>query len=695
MQQFLENGSPHRALRRDVALNHTHWATTRRAAPDTIFALAIDHRSQLEALADDAGADPARIAAFKTLAVQAAVRVAGGKPGFGMLLDGTHGREALFRAADHDLWVARPVEKPGSRPLDFDVTDSLGAHLIEWPVWQVVKCLCFYHPDDPAELRARQDRELLRLFDATRTIGRELLIEIIAGKHGELHDDTVARVVTHLYSLGIKPDWWKLETQPSAAAWTAIGDAIRAGDPFCRGVVMLGLDAPMSDLAAAFATSRAEPLVRGFAVGRTIFAEPAAAWLAGRIDDAAAVDEMAATICRSGSRMAGSTRMTIRLTMAQALVRALSVQMTVIGGERVQLFGGVWAIFGHGNVAGMGEALHEMRDTLPTYRAHNEQGMAFAAVAYAKAARRRRMMAVTTSIGPGATNLVTPAALAHVNRLPVLLLPGDVFAGRGPDPVLQQVESFGDGTVSANDCLRPVSRYFDRLTRPEQLVPAFYRAMETLTDPVTSGPVTLALCQDVQAEAWDYPEHLFEERVWTMRRPAPDPVELAAAVELIRAARKPLIVCGGGVLYSEAERELLAFCEAHGIPSCETQAGKSALPEASPLNMGAVGVTGTAAANALAEEADLVLAVGTRLADFTTGSWALFRDPSRRIVGLNVAPFDAGKHRAQPLVADVRSGLAALTVRTGGMVGTERMDRSRRVRAGDMARHRIALHRRR
>jgi len=358
--------------------------------------------------------------------------------------------------------------------------------------------------------------------------------------------------------------------------------------------------------------------------------------------------------------------MTIRLTMAQALVRALCVQMTDIGGERLQLFGGVWAIFGHGNVAGMGEALHELRDTLPTFRAHSEQGMAFAAVAYAKTARRRRMMAVTTSIGPGATNLVTAAALAHVNRLPVLLLPGDVFARRGPDPVLQQLECFGDGTVSANDCLRPVSRYFDRLTQPEQLVPAFYRAMETLTDPATCGPVTLALCQDAQAEAWDFPDHLFEERLWTMRRPTPDPVEVLAAAAMIRAARKPLVVCGGGVLYSQAERELAAFCETHGIPSCETQAGKSAMPDLSPLNMGAVGVTGTAAANGLAEQADLVLAVGTRLADFTTGSWALFRDPSRRIVGLNISAFDAVKHRAQPVVSDIRRGLAALTTALAG-----------------------------
>jgi 3D-(3,5/4)-trihydroxycyclohexane-1,2-dione acylhydrolase (decyclizing) len=351
----------------------------------------------------------------------------------------------------------------------------------------------------------------------------------------------------------------------------------------------------------------------------------------------------------------------VRLTTAQALVRALAAQKTVVDGETVPLFGGVWAIFGHGNVAGLGEALHGVRDVLPTFRAHNEQAMAHAAISYAKALRRRRMMAVTTSIGPGATNLVTAAALAHVNRLPVLLLPGDVFATRRPDPVLQQVESFGDGTVTANDCLRPVSRYFDRLTRPEQLVSAFARAMQVLTDPAECGPVTLALCQDVQAEAWDFPAHLFEERVWTPRRPRPDEAELEAAVALLRGARRPFVVSGGGVLFAEAERALRGFCETHGVPLAETQAGKSSLPASHELNLGAIGVTGTAAANAAAAEADVVLAVGTRLADFTTGSWALFRDEGRRIVGLNVQPFDAGKHLAQPLVADARAGLAALT----------------------------------
>jgi 3D-(3,5/4)-trihydroxycyclohexane-1,2-dione acylhydrolase (decyclizing) len=241
--------------------------------------------------------------------------------------------------------------------------------------------------------------------------------------------------------------------------------------------------------------------------------------------------------------------MTIRLTMAQALVRYLSAQRTEFDGGVQPLFAGVWAIFGHGNVAALGEALWHARDTLPTYRAHNEQAMAHAAIAFAKASRRRRMMACTTSIGPGATNMVTAAAVAHVNRLPVLLLPGDVFASRRPDPVLQQVEDFADGTVSANDCFRPVSRYFDRITRPEQVIAALPRAMNVLTDPAACGPVTLALCQDTQAEAYDYPESFFAERVWTPRRVRPDERELADAARLIAAAQKPLIVAGGGVHY--------------------------------------------------------------------------------------------------------------------------------------------------
>ncbi|MBT1158835.1 3D-(3,5/4)-trihydroxycyclohexane-1,2-dione acylhydrolase (decyclizing) [Aminobacter anthyllidis] len=357
---------------------------------------------------------------------------------------------------------------------------------------------------------------------------------------------------------------------------------------------------------------------------------------------------------------------TVRLTMAQALTRYLTRQMTVIDGRMVPLFGGVWAIFGHGNVAGIGEALYQVREELPTYRAHNEQAMAHAAIAYAKTNFRQRMMAATSSIGPGAVNMVTAAALAHVNRLPVLLLPGDVFANRVPDPVLQQVEDFGDGTVSVNDCFRPVSRYFDRIMRPEQIIPALARAMQVLTDPAECGPVTLSLCQDVQAEAYDYPESFFAERVWTPRRPRPDRDELATAAEVLKSAKKPLIVAGGGVLYSGASAELDRFVEATGIPVCETQGGKSALTDEHGLNMAAVGVTGTAAANRLAEEADVVLAVGTRLQDFTTGSWSLFKNSGKTIIGLNVQPFDAGKHRALPLVADAREGLVELGAAVAG-----------------------------
>ncbi|MBV9695326.1 MAG: 3D-(3,5/4)-trihydroxycyclohexane-1,2-dione acylhydrolase (decyclizing) [Gammaproteobacteria bacterium] len=347
--------------------------------------------------------------------------------------------------------------------------------------------------------------------------------------------------------------------------------------------------------------------------------------------------------------------------MAQALVRALCAQWTDIQGRRERLLGGVWAIFGHGNVAALGEALFEARDSLPTYRAHNEQAMAHAAVAFAKASNRRRLMACTTSIGPGATNLVTAAAVAHVNRLPLLLLPGDVFASRVPDPVLQQLEDFSDGLITANDCLRPVSRYFDRITRPEQLGPALQRALQVLTDPAACGPATLCLCQDVQAEAHDWPAELFEERQWTLRRVPAAREELGAAVAILTAAQRPLIVCGGGVLYSEAGATLQEFSARHGIPSAETQAGKGALAADHPLNLGGIGVTGTTAANRLAAEADVILAVGTRLQDFTTGSARLFRSGGHRIIGLNVQPLDAGKHGAVTLIADAREGLRQLT----------------------------------
>jgi len=356
---------------------------------------------------------------------------------------------------------------------------------------------------------------------------------------------------------------------------------------------------------------------------------------------------------------------TLRLTMAQALVRYLVAQLLETDGTPEKIFAGVWAIFGHGNVAGLGEALAAHRAELPTYRAHNEQAMALAAIGFAKAMRRRRMMACTSSIGPGATNMITAAAVAHVDRLPVLLLPGDVFASRRPDPVLQQVENFGDGTASANDCFRPVSRYFDRITRPEQILAALPHAMSVLTDPAQCGPVTLALCQDVQAEAFDYPEAFFAPRTWHIRRPRPDESELAEAAATLRAAKAPLIIAGGGVHYADATGALDRFVTAHAIPVAETQAGKSALPDDHACNLGAIGVTGTSAANQAAEEADVILAVGTRLQDFTTGSWALFRNPARKFIALNVQAFDAAKRHMLPLVADAREGLAALHTALG------------------------------
>ncbi|GAB0115961.1 bifunctional 5-dehydro-2-deoxygluconokinase/5-dehydro-2-deoxyphosphogluconate aldolase [Acidisoma sp. 7E03] len=293
LEYFLAHGSKQRALRFDQDLNHIHWATTRPASPPGVMALAIDHRIQLEAVATEVGAPFERISDFKVLAVEAAARVAAGRPGFGMFIDGRYGREALFRAADHALWTARPVERTGSRPLDFEAGGSLGAHLTEWPMGQVVKCLCFYRPDDPEELRLRQERELQRVYDACRTQGRDLLIEIIAGKHGPLADDTIPQVLQRIYDIGIKPDWWKLEPQKSAAAWSQINETVIRNDGYCRGVLVLGLEAPMQDLAESFRACAGVPVVKGFAVGRTIHIDPARAWLSGQISDAEAVDQMA------------------------------------------------------------------------------------------------------------------------------------------------------------------------------------------------------------------------------------------------------------------------------------------------------------------------------------------------------------------------------------------------------------------
>ncbi|NVK35805.1 MAG: 3D-(3,5/4)-trihydroxycyclohexane-1,2-dione acylhydrolase (decyclizing), partial [Rhodobacteraceae bacterium] len=349
---------------------------------------------------------------------------------------------------------------------------------------------------------------------------------------------------------------------------------------------------------------------------------------------------------------------TIRLTAAQAMVRYLSAQLTE-DGER--FIDGIWAIFGHGNVAGLGEALQKAGNAFPTWRGQNEQTMAHTAIAYAKANKRTRAMAVTSSIGPGATNMVTAAALAHVNRLPVLLIPSDVFSNRRPDPVLQQVEDFENGATTANDCFKPVSRYFDRISRPEHLLTALPRAFQVMTDPANCGPVTLAFCQDTQAEAFDYPQSFFEPKVWRIRRPEPDAGELAEVLKLIQSAKAPVIVCGGGVIYSQAEATLAEFATKHSIPVIETQAGKSALAQSHPMNFGAAGVDGSEAANELAEVADVVIGVGTRFQDFTTGSWALFKGKDRTLVSINTQGYDASKHGAIPLVCDAKVALEKLS----------------------------------
>jgi 3D-(3,5/4)-trihydroxycyclohexane-1,2-dione acylhydrolase (decyclizing) len=351
---------------------------------------------------------------------------------------------------------------------------------------------------------------------------------------------------------------------------------------------------------------------------------------------------------------------TIRLTTAQALVRWMTAQRSeLLDGTRVPLFAGVFGIFGHGNVLGLGPALYDVRDRLPTWRAQNEQGMALAAAAYSRATDRRQVMVATSSIGPGALNMVTAAGLAMANRLPVLLLPGDTFTGRGPDPVLQQVEHFGDPTTTANDAFRAVSRYYDRITRPEQLLSTLPQVARVLTDPADAGPVVLALPQDVQAETFDFPEAMFAERLHRVPRLRPDAAALAEAVSLLTSARRPLLVAGGGVRYSGAGAVLIAFAQDHGVPVVETPAGRTLVPHAHPRYGGALGIIGAGSANTLAAEADVVLAVGTRLQDFTTASWTVFH-PGARLIQVNAAGFDAVKHAAHAVVGDARETLREL-----------------------------------
>src|SRR4028119_1730916 len=389
---------------------------------------------------------------------------------------------------------------------------------------------------------------------------------------------------------------------------------------------------------------------------------------------------------------------TVRLTMAQALVRFLANQYVARDGMEQRFFQGCFGIFGHGNVAGVGQALQQYADQLTYYQARNEQGMVHAAAGFAKMKNRLSTLACTSSIGPGATNMVTGAALATINRLPVLLLPGDVFASRGPDPVLQQLEAPHDGDLSVNDCFRPVSRYFDRVNRPEQIIASALAAMRVLTNPAETGAVTLALPQDVQAEAYDYPEEFFGKRVWRVGRPLPDGQDLERAAELIRSSRRPTIVSGGGTIYSEATETLRAFVERTGIPVGETQAGKGSVPydhtppparvppagaharapvagpqpaqapvpSAPPRARGAAGATGTLAANRAAREADVVIGVGTRWTDFTTASKTAFQNPNVRFVNVNVAVLDAVKHAGLGLVGDARATLEALDVALAG-----------------------------
>ncbi|MEN8235088.1 MAG: 3D-(3,5/4)-trihydroxycyclohexane-1,2-dione acylhydrolase (decyclizing) [Actinomycetota bacterium] len=351
---------------------------------------------------------------------------------------------------------------------------------------------------------------------------------------------------------------------------------------------------------------------------------------------------------------------TVRLTTGQAIVRWVIAQRTEIDGVEVPLFPGVFGIFGHGNVVSLAEALSGVQDALPTWRGHNEQSMALAAVAFAKAKHRRQIMIATSSVGPGSTNMVTAAAVAHANRLPLLLISGDTFQHRIVDPVLQQIEDFGSPSTTVSDAFRPVTRFWDRITRPEQIIQALPQALGIMLDPADCGPAYIGLPQDVAAEAYDFPIPFFDKTLHHIRRPGPDTREVAAAAAALSTAEKPLLIAGGGVHYSGAVEKLAAFAVARGIPVVETVAGKSTLIDDHPNYAGPLGVTGSTSANALAADADVVVAVGTRLQDFTTGSWSVFRNPRLRLISINVGRFDAAKHNAVSVVGDALVSLEAL-----------------------------------
>lgn len=352
---------------------------------------------------------------------------------------------------------------------------------------------------------------------------------------------------------------------------------------------------------------------------------------------------------------------TVRLTVAEALAKYLAAQKIVADGKEEQLFGAAFAIFGHGNVTCFGQQLKNIEEKIPTWRGQNEQSMATAAIAYAKANKRQRIGIATSSIGPGATNMVTAAGIAHTNRLPLLLISGDAYVSRLPDPVLQQPENFEDPSVTSNDAFKPLTRYWDRVLSPAQLMHTLPQALDTMLDPATCGPVFLGLPQDVQGIAYDFPEIFFEEKCHRIRRPEPEMVVLEEAKEILIKAKKPLIISGGGVHYSLATDELAAFAAKHNIPVVETIAGRATMLQDNPLNAGPIGVTGSNSANHMANEADVVLAIGTRLQDFTTGSWSVFKNPEMQLISINVAKFDAIKHRSHPVIGDAKTSMTKLS----------------------------------
>ena len=356
---------------------------------------------------------------------------------------------------------------------------------------------------------------------------------------------------------------------------------------------------------------------------------------------------------------------TIKLSCSHALFKYLIAQKTIIDGKKVPLFPGAFGIYGHGNVACIGQAMEEFQDELPGYRGHHEQNMALTGIGYARAMRRKQIFIATSSVGPGSTNMVTAAAVALSNRLPILLLPGDTFASRFPDPVLQQVENFTNPTETANDSFKSVSRYFDRIVRPEQILTSLPQAIQVMLDPADCGPATISMAQDVQGEAYDYPEIFFEEKIHEIRRIQPDPNQIKAAAEKLKSSRQPIIIAGGGVLYSEAEKELSDFAKKHNIPVTPTVMGLGCMDRDDPYYIGAIGALGVGSSNSLSKDTDLALAVGTKLGDFTTGSWANFENEDFKLVSINTTRFDVTKHTATPVISDAKVGFEELSKALG------------------------------